>query len=130
MTNWTVTEGYHAGVDYNYEYHAELNPLRLNLALLNVDLVAPVTSTACELGFGQGLAMNLHAAASTTQWFGTDFNQPMLFLQKNLHRRPAPLRVSSTNRSPNFAVALTCLILTLSACTVSLAGSPTRTAAP
>jgi hypothetical protein len=74
MTNWTVTEGYHAGVDYNYEYHAELNPLRLNLALLNVDLVAPVTSTACELGFGQGLAMNLHAAASTTQWFGTDFN--------------------------------------------------------
>jgi hypothetical protein len=84
MTNWTVTEGYHAGVDYNYEYHAELNPLRLNLALLNVDLVAPVTSTACELGFGQGLAMNLHAAASTTQWFGTDFNPAHAVFAKEL----------------------------------------------
>jgi SAM-dependent methyltransferase len=30
--------------------------------------------TACELGFGQGLSANMHAAASVTQWHGTDFN--------------------------------------------------------
>ena len=29
---------------------------------------------ACELGFGQGLSANLHAAGSLTTWHGTDFN--------------------------------------------------------
>jgi SAM-dependent methyltransferase len=82
MTNWT--EGYHAGEDYNYEYHAELNPLRLHLALLNADLAPPTTLSACELGFGQGLSMNLHAAASTTQWFGTDFNPAHAVFAKEL----------------------------------------------
>jgi hypothetical protein len=27
-----------------------------------------------ELGYGQGLSANLHAAASLVQWWGTDFN--------------------------------------------------------
>ena len=30
--------------------------------------------TACELGFGQGVSANMHAASSVTQWHGTDFN--------------------------------------------------------
>jgi hypothetical protein len=30
--------------------------------------------TACELGFGQGLSANIHAAATITTWHGTDFN--------------------------------------------------------
>jgi SAM-dependent methyltransferase len=72
MSHWT--EGYHSGSEYIHGYHAELNPLRLHLAFLNAGLAAPTTSTACELGFGQGESMNLHAAASATQWFGTDFN--------------------------------------------------------
>jgi len=72
MRNWT--EGYPEGVDYIYGYQPGLNPLRIRLALLNVGIVSPVTMTACELGFGQGVSINLHAAASTTQWFGTDFN--------------------------------------------------------
>ncbi len=29
---------------------------------------------ACELGFGQGVSINMHAAASNVQWWGTDFN--------------------------------------------------------
>jgi hypothetical protein len=70
----SLTEGYHQGSDYVYGYRAELNPLRLNLSFLNAGLVAPSALTACELGFGQGESMNLHAAASTTQWYGTDFN--------------------------------------------------------
>jgi SAM-dependent methyltransferase len=72
MTNWT--EGYHGGVDYTFSYQRELNPLRLPLSFLHVGLAAPPVATACELGFGQGISLNLHAAASTTQWFGTDFN--------------------------------------------------------
>lgn len=68
------TEGYHEGIDYCHGYYGDLNPLRLRLTFLNAGLVAPVTTTACELGFGQGDSINLHAASSMTQWYGTDFN--------------------------------------------------------
>jgi hypothetical protein len=72
MRGWT--EGYPEGVDYTYGYYPELNPLRLQLAFLNAGFIAPASTTACELGFGEGISLNLHAAASTTEWFGTDFN--------------------------------------------------------
>ena len=72
MTDWT--SGYVAEVDYSFGYYAELNPLRARLALLNAGLAAPTTAVACELGFGQGVSVNAHAAASTTTWWGTDFN--------------------------------------------------------
>jgi hypothetical protein len=44
------------------------------LAFLNIGLHFPKVGTACELGFGQGMSVNLHATASMVQWFGTDFN--------------------------------------------------------
>ncbi len=72
MTNWTA--GYVADVGYTYGYYTELNPLRLRLAFLNAGRVFPEVVCACELGFGQGLSTNIHAAASLTQWYGTDFN--------------------------------------------------------
>jgi len=72
MTDWTA--GYVADIGYTFGYYSELNPLRLQLAFLNAGLVAPATGAACELGFGQGLSVNVHAAASVSQWFGTDFN--------------------------------------------------------
>ncbi len=72
MIGWTA--GYMADIGYTFGYYTELNPLRLELAFLNAGLVAPVRGTACELGFGQGVSVNLHAAASVNQWFGTDFN--------------------------------------------------------
>lgn len=72
MTDWTA--GYVADIGYTFGYYTELNPLRLRLAFLNAGLVLPGSGSACELGFGQGVSINLHAAASATQWFGTDFN--------------------------------------------------------
>lgn len=72
MTDWT--SGYVADIDYTYGYYQELNPLRARLAFLNNGLVSPEVVVACELGFGQGLSINIHAAASVTQWYGTDFN--------------------------------------------------------
>ncbi len=72
MNDWTA--GYVADIGYTYGYYAELNPLRTKLAFLNSGLNAPVMGIACELGFGQGVSTNLHAAASTTHWCGTDFN--------------------------------------------------------
>ena len=72
MSDWTA--GYVADIGYTYGYYPELNPLRVQLAFLNAGLVAPKMGHACELGFGQGMSANLHAAASVTQWHGTDFN--------------------------------------------------------
>lgn len=72
MSDWT--SGYVADIGYTYGYYLELNPQRVKLAFLNAGLVAPEFGTACELGFGQGLSANMHAAASVCSWHGTDFN--------------------------------------------------------
>jgi len=72
MTDWTA--GYVADIGYTYGYYTELNPLRVRLAFLNAGIVPPEVGTACELGFGQGMSANLHAAASVVHWAGTDFN--------------------------------------------------------
>jgi SAM-dependent methyltransferase len=72
MTDWT--NGYIADIGYTYGYYHALNPLRANLALLYARVALPGHGTACELGYGQGISANIHAAASATRWHGTDFN--------------------------------------------------------
>lgn len=72
MSEWSA--GYVADIGYTYGYYVELNPARIKLAFLNAGLVFPEVGHACELGFGQGLSANFHAAASTVEWHGTDFN--------------------------------------------------------
>ena len=72
METWTG--GYVADVNYIYGYYPELNPMRAQLALCSAGIIVPKIEVACELGFGQGLSINLHAAASDVNWYGTDFN--------------------------------------------------------
>jgi SAM-dependent methyltransferase len=72
VSDWTY--GYVADLDYTFGYYAELNPLRAALPFLNASLAPPRITAACELGFGQGVSANIHAAASGTDWYGTDFN--------------------------------------------------------
>lgn len=72
MSTWS--DGYVADVGYTYGYYKELNPLRIKLAFTNAGLSYPEIGSACELGFGQGLSINAHAAASVSRWYGTDFN--------------------------------------------------------
>jgi SAM-dependent methyltransferase len=72
MNDWTG--GYVSELDYFFGYYAELNPLRARLALLDGSFSVPRIETACELGFGQGVSLAVHAAASDTAWWGTDFN--------------------------------------------------------
>jgi len=72
MSDWTG--GYVADIGYTHGYYAELNPLRIKLAFLQAGYAFPDNGTACELGFGQGVSINIHGAATTTKWFGTDFN--------------------------------------------------------
>ena len=72
IDDWT--SGYVADIGYTYGYYAELNPLNTQMAFLCAGVVPPKVTTACELGFGQGISVNVHAAASSAQWWGTDFN--------------------------------------------------------
>lgn len=72
MAGWD--EGYVSDVGYTMGYYGDMNPLRMRLALLHAGWHAPEMKMACELGFGQGLSINLHAASSPVQWWGTDFN--------------------------------------------------------
>ena len=62
-------------IPYTFGYCDELNPLRLRLPLLHAGIALPATQTACELGFGHGVSLNIHAAGSATRWYGTDFNE-------------------------------------------------------
>jgi SAM-dependent methyltransferase len=72
MSDWTV--GQIDDLDYTYGYFTELNPVRLKFAFSNAGLLSPKVDTACELGFGQGISTNIHAAASLTTWEGTDIH--------------------------------------------------------
>lgn len=68
--------GYVDEIAYTFGYCDELNPLRLRLPLLHAGLAAPTVHTACELGFGHGVSVNIHAAGSSARWYGTDFHTP------------------------------------------------------
>jgi SAM-dependent methyltransferase len=72
VSNWT--QGYVSEIDYTFGYYGDLNPLRIAVPFINVGLAPPDIATACELGFGQGITANIHAAASNIRWYGTDFN--------------------------------------------------------
>jgi hypothetical protein len=83
-TDWTA--GYVADIGYTFGYYHELQPLRARLAVLNAGFAAPEIKTACELGFGQGVSVNVHAAASDVQWYGTDFNPSQAAFARDLAR--------------------------------------------
>jgi hypothetical protein len=68
-------EGYVVDSGYTYGSFAELNPLRADLALNLLGYPGLPEGPCCELGFGQGMSLNLSAAANPQRtWWGTDFN--------------------------------------------------------
>ncbi len=66
-------DGYPTGSDYTYGYFRPLNPVFARFVLTVAGVAAPKIRTACELGYGQGVSVALHAAASDVAWWGTDF---------------------------------------------------------
>lgn len=84
MQDWS--DGYMTEVAYTFGYYPELNPLRARLAMLEAGIVPPDILTACELGFGQGMSVNIHGAASGAQWHGTDFNPAQVGFARELAR--------------------------------------------
>ena len=75
MSDWSM--GYRTDVLYTYGYYHELNPLFAKFVLTSQGYACPdfgPGACACELGFGQGVSINMHAMSSGVNWFGTDFN--------------------------------------------------------
>lgn len=75
MSNWDY--GYFTDSTYTYGYYREINPVFQKFCLLANGYATPAaqeTDNHCELGFGQGVSINVHAAANWGNYFGTDFN--------------------------------------------------------
>ncbi len=82
MSDWTA--GYVADIGYTYGCYSELNPLNATLPLTTLGYAVPQWRTACELGFGQGVSTNMHAAATDIEWWGTDFNPDQAAFAQNM----------------------------------------------
>jgi hypothetical protein len=82
MSDWT--SGYVADIGYTYGYYSELNPSRASFAFLNAGYAPPSSGVHCELGFGQGLSVNVHSAASGSSWYANDFNPSQAAFAKSL----------------------------------------------
>lgn len=77
MTTTDWNEGYFTDVGYTYGYYREVNPVFQRFCLLASGFAAPEPAPDarhCELGFGQGVSVNIHAAANPGHYIGTDFN--------------------------------------------------------
>lgn len=73
----TWTNGYQTEVNYTYGYYRDLSPNYQKFCLLLNGIESPNFQehrTHCELGFGQGVSINIHAASSSANFYGTDFN--------------------------------------------------------
>lgn len=82
MSEWS--SGYVTDAGYTYGYYPELNPVRARLALTMASVAAPEIRNACELGFGQGVSLNIHATAAGARWYGNDFNPAHAAYARNL----------------------------------------------
>ena len=70
-------EGYFTEDTYTYGYFRDISPFFQQYCLLLNGYDVPVKDKKachCELGFGQGVSVNIHAAAVPGRWVGTDFN--------------------------------------------------------
>ena len=71
------TEGYVQEIDYTHGYYRELAPGLLDLACVSrgvSTLLEYRPLRYLELAFGQGISINIHAAACEGEFWGNDFN--------------------------------------------------------
>lgn len=79
--------GYRTDVLYTFGYYKELSPTLQRLAVLLAGYeTVPVSQDGVhmELGFGQGVSINIHAAAQSGRYIGNDFNPHHVFFAQNL----------------------------------------------
>lgn len=65
-------DGYVEDIPYTFGYHPELDPARMQAVLRRAGVEPPEVAAACELGYGQGMSLAIHAVAGGAAWWGTD----------------------------------------------------------
>jgi hypothetical protein len=72
--NWSY--GYYTELNYTHGYYRQMGPASLRMACLCSGIEAQLRDQPVylELGFGQGLSVNIHAASNSGRFWGTDFN--------------------------------------------------------
>ena len=72
--NWS--EGYSTDINYTFGYFRQLNPAMLRLSVLAGGYEPGLDGdfNYLELGFGQGISVSFHAAATQGTYWGNDFN--------------------------------------------------------
>lgn len=65
-------DGYVTELPYTLGYHRELDPRSIAQRLQALGIAPPKIDRACELGFGQGLSIGIHAVAGDSEWWGND----------------------------------------------------------
>ena len=65
-------EGYVTELPYTPGYHEGLDPSQVRRQLRKFGREAPVIRSACELGFGRGVNIAIHAVAGESTWWGND----------------------------------------------------------
>lgn len=70
------TNGYVQGIEYSYGYYNNLSPFLQNFLLWHQRLQRPQSKEMnyLELGCGQGVSHNIHAAAQAGKFWAIDFN--------------------------------------------------------
>ena len=69
-------DGYGVSTGYTYGYYRRLSPswLRLMATIHSVPFPAGEPFRYFELGYGQGVSLNVHAATNPGEYWGTDYN--------------------------------------------------------
>lgn len=80
--------GYTSEINYTSGYYSELSLARIRLALLccGIDHGIGENPNYLELGFGQGLSLNINTATSSGSFYGTDFNPGQVANARELAR--------------------------------------------
>ena len=71
------SDGYVQELDYTHGYCREIAPAHIRLACLAQGVDLPITDRPMrylEMAFGQGVSVNIHAAACPGEYWGFDFN--------------------------------------------------------
>jgi SAM-dependent methyltransferase len=77
-------DGYVSDLGYTFGYYTELNPLHMSFALACAGYECRQVEHACELGFGQGVSVNIHSAASSVSWRGNDFSPSQVAFARSM----------------------------------------------
>ena len=75
--NLSIADGYGVRSGYTYGYYKQLSPSWLRLVALSRGIAFPAEESLryFELGFGQGVSLNVHAAANPGEFWGNDYNE-------------------------------------------------------